>query len=218
MAIRCLLVDDHTLFRAGVRRLLEGEENLVVVGEAASASEALKKALEVRPDVVLMDIGMPGLSSFEAARMMKEQCPAIRIIFLTMHEEGEYLSQCLSARADAYLLKDVPPQQLVQVVREVHHGRQYLGSELLEKVARGRRLRTSGGNKHALTLTPRERQIIKLIAEGLSVRQAAGRLGLSLKTVEAHKFNLMRKLDLHNRAQLVTYAIQKKIVRMPAEI
>jgi DNA-binding NarL/FixJ family response regulator len=218
MAIRCLVVDDHTLFRAGLRRLLEGEEDLAVVGEAAGAAEALQKACELQPDLVLMDIGMPGMSSFEAARLMKEQCPRTRLIFLTMYEDREYLTRCVKVGADAYLLKDVPPHQLVQVVREVHRGRKYLSPELLVNLEEGRRPRYRAGMKPGLALTPRERQIMKMIAEGLSVRQAAGRLGLSVKTVEAHKFNLMRKLDLHNRAQLVTYAIQKKIVKMPAEI
>jgi two-component system response regulator NreC len=218
MPIRCLVVDDHTLFRAGLRRLLESEEDFAVVAEAGNAAEALEKVGELRPDVVLMDIGMPGMSSFEAAQLMKEQWPGTRLIFLTMYEDQEYLTRCLNAGADGYLLKDVPPNQLIQAVREVHTGRKYFNRELISKLADGHRPHNRGGMKQSLALTPRERQIMKLIAEGLSVRQTAGRLGLSVKTVEAHKFNLMRKLDLHNRAQLVTYAIQKKIVKMPAEI
>jgi len=217
MHIRCLVVDDHTLFRAGLRRLLESEEDFVVVAEAGNAGEALEKAGELRPDVVLMDIGMPGMSSFEAAQLMKARWPAMRLIFLTMYEDPEYLRRCLNAGADGYLLKDVPANQLIQTVREVHGGRKYFNRELISKLSDGRPYHRSG-MKQNLALTPRERQIMKMIAEGLSVRQTAGRLGLSVKTVEAHKFNLMRKLDLHNRAQLVTYAIQKKIVKMPAEI
>ena len=217
MTIRCLVIDDHTLFRAGIRRLLEGEEDFAVIGEAGNASEALQKACELRPDVILMDIGMPGMSSFEAARLIREQCPGLRLIFLTMHDDPEYLAQCLRVNADAYLLKDVPPHKLLRVVREVYAGCKYLSPELVLKVANGAHRRRMPGLGRSLALTPRERQIVKLIAEGLSVRQAAGRLGLSAKTVEAHKFNLMRKLDLHNRAQLVTYAIQKKIVKMPLE-
>jgi two-component system response regulator NreC len=218
MPIRCLVVDDHTLFRAGLRRLLENEEDFVVAAEAGNADEALEKVGELRPDVVLMDIGMPGMSSFEAAQLMKARWPATRLIFLTMYEDPEYLARCLNVGADGYLLKDVPANQLIQTVREVHAGRKYFNRELISTLADGRRPHNRGGMKQNLALTPRERQIMKMIAEGLSVRQTAGRLGLSVKTVEAHKFNLMRKLDLHNRAQLVTYAIQKKIVKMPAEI
>ena len=217
MPIRCLVVDDHTLFRAGLRRLLESEEDFVVVAEAGNAGEALEKMGELRPDIVLMDIGMPGMSSFEAAQLMKARWPATRLIFLTMYEDPEYLRRCLNAGADGYLLKDVPANQLIQTVREVYGGRKYFNRELISKLSDGRPHHRSA-MKQNLALTPRERQIMKMIAEGLSVRQTAGRLGLSVKTVEAHKFNLMRKLDLHNRAQLVTYAIQKKIVKMPAEI
>lgn len=217
MPIRCLVVDDHTLFRAGVRRLLEGEEDFLVVGEANHAGQALDKVRELRPDIVLMDIGMPGMSSFEAARSMKEHAPGTRLIFLTMYEDQEYLNRGLNAGADAYLLKDIPPYELVRVVREVLRGEKYLSPELLARLEDGRRAQGRGGVKQGLALTPRERQIMRMIAEGLSVRQTAGRLGLSAKTVEAHKFNLMRKLDLHNRAQLVTYAIQNKIVKVTAE-
>jgi DNA-binding NarL/FixJ family response regulator len=215
MPIRCLVVDDHTLFRAGVRRLLEIEEDFSVVAEASDAAEALEKVERLRPDVVLMDIGMPGMSSFEAAQVMKQRWSATRLIFLTMYEDQEYLSRCLDAGADGYLLKDVPAQQLSQAVRDVQCGRKYFKHEPILRLEQGRSGH-GGGMKHSLALTPRERQIMKLIAEGLSVRQAAGRLGLSVKTVEAHKFNLMRKLGLHNRAQLVTYAIQKNIVKVPA--
>ncbi len=217
MPIRCLVVDDHTLFRAGLRRLLESEEGFVVVAEAGNAAEAVDQARELRPEVVLMDIGMPGMSSFEAARLMKEQCHGVRVIFLTMYEDEEYLARCRSVGADAYLLKDVPANRLLQVVRGVHDGQKYLSPELAIRADDGRPKGKRGGAKEGLALTPRERQIMKMIAEGQSVRQVAGRLGLSVKTVEAHKFNLMRKLDLHNRAQLVTYAIRKQIVKMPAE-
>ena len=216
MPIRCLVVDDHTLFRAGLRKLLEGEADFAVVAEAGNAVEALESVGELRPDVVLMDIGMPGMSSFEAAQLIKERWPGTRLIFLTMYQDQEYLTRCLNTGAAGYLLKDVPPDQLIHTVREVHAGRKYFNRELIAKLGEGRRPR--GGVKQSLVLTPRERQIMKMIAEGLSVRQTAGRLALSVKTVEAHKFNLMRKLDLHNRAQLVTYAIQNKIVKMPVEM
>jgi len=212
MPIRCILVDDHTLFRDGVRRLLESEADFTVVAEAGNAGEALEKVRTQRPDLVLMDIGMPGMSSFDAARLMRRQCPETRLVFLSMYEEEEYLPQCLAVGAVGYVLKDAPPSRLVRVLREAYLGRQYLCNKFREVP----RLPASRVIGRGPSLTPREREVVRMIAEGNSVRQIAGRLGLSAKTVEAHKFNLMRKLNVHNKVQLVTYAIQKKIVKMPA--
>jgi len=217
MPIDCLVVDDHTLFRAGLRRLLEGEPDFRVVGEARDAAEALEKVRELRPDVVLMDIGMPGMSSFEAARRIGLSYPEARVVFLTMYEDEEYLRQSLTVGASGYLLKDAPALNLISAVREVHQGRRSLSPQVLNKLGQGGR---RGFNSHAVgrgpSLTPREREVVRMIAEGNSVREIASRLRLSVKTVEAHKFNLMRKLGIHNKAQLVTYAFQKKIVKMPA--
>jgi two-component system response regulator NreC len=214
--IRCLLVDDHALFRAGLRRLLESEPGVEVVAEAADAAEGLEKVLELRPDIVLMDIAMPGLNSFESARRMTQEQPATQLIFLTMHEEEQYLLRGLEVGAAGYLLKDTPVAELIRVLREVQQGHRYVSPQLLVKVDESTRVADPAMSR-GTALTPREREVLKMIAEGSSVRQVAGRLGLSPKTVEAHKFNLMRKLDIHNKAQLVTYAIQKKILQVPAE-
>jgi len=218
MAIKCLVVDDHTLFRDGIRRLLDSEPDVQVTGEARDAVEALEKVRELRPDVVLMDIGMPGMSSFEAARVIERNYPGTRLIFLTMYEDEEYLLQCLDVGASGYVLKDAPPPRLISAVREVYQGRKYLSPQVVEKLVDDFRSRSHGsqGVARSSTLTPREREVVKMIAEGNSVKDIANLLGLSVKTVEAHKFNLMRKLNIHNKAQLVTYAIQKKIVKMPA--
>ena len=215
--IRCLLVDDHTLFRQGVRRLLESESDFEIVGEAPDAGDAVEKARDLRPDVVLMDIGMPGLSSFEATRNIKKTRPETKVLYLTMYEDEDYLLQCLEVGAAGYVLKDTPALQLVSAVRDVYRGGKYLSSQVLGKLVEDfrARVRDTRLQPRMSTLTPREREILKLLAEGNSVKEIAVLLGLSVKTVEAHKFNLMRKLDIHNKAQLVTYAIQKKIIKVP---
>ncbi|PYX03070.1 MAG: DNA-binding response regulator [Acidobacteria bacterium] len=203
--MNCIVVDDHTLFREGLRRLLDSEADIKVIGEACDAVGALDKV-------------MPGMSSFEAARLIEKNYPGTRLIFLTMYEDEEYLLQCLEVGASGYVLKDAPAPKLVNAVREVYQGRKYLSPQVLEKLVDDFRSRSQGthGQARSSTLTPREREVIKMIAEGNSVKEIAGLLGLSVKTIEAHKFNLMRKLNIHNKAQLVTYAIQKKIVKMPA--
>ena len=214
--IRCLLTDDHTLFRQGVRRLLEGEADFEVVGEASDAGQAVEKARELKPDIVLMDIGMPGLSSFEAARQIRKNRPETKILFLTMYEDEDYLVQCLEAGAAGYVLKDTAAPQLLTAVRDVYKGGKYLSSQVLGKLVEDfrSRVRDTKMRPRMSTLTPREREILKFLAEGNSVKEIAVILGLSVKTVEAHKFNLMRKLDIHNKAQLVQYAIQKKVIRL----
>ena len=214
--IRCVVVDDHVLLRQGVKRLLEGESEFEVIAEAGDATEALEKVRALRPDIVLMDIGMAGLSSFDAVRTIKQEFPATKVIFLTMYEDEDYMVQCFKAGASGYVLKDTPVPQLFGAVREVYHGGNYFSARVLARVVEELRSNSRESTKNSVSvLTPREREVMKLLAEGNSVRQVAELLGLSAKTIEAHKFNLMRKLDIHNKAQLVTYAIQKKIVSVP---
>src|SRR5438105_10800127 len=215
--IRCLLTDDHTLFRQGVRRLLETESDFEVVGEASDAGESVEKARDTRPDVVLMDIGMPGLSSFEAARHIRKNRPETKVLFLTMYDDEDYLVQCLEVGAAGYVLKDTPAPQLLTAIRDVYKGGKYLRSQVLGKLVEDfrSRVRDTRMRPRISTLTPREREILTLLAEGNSVKEIAVILGLSVKTVEAHKFNLMRKLDIQNKAQLVTYATQKTIIQIP---
>jgi DNA-binding NarL/FixJ family response regulator len=217
--IRCLLVDSHALIRHGVRRLLEDESDIEVVEEAGTMDEALQKLCQLQPDVVLMDTAMPGLSSLEAVRLLQHTSPRTKLLFLTGHGDHESALQGLQAGAMGYVHKDTTPPNLVQALRDVHRGIRYVSPQVLQRVRKDSRTLTSAQQAYpaSVTLTPRQREIVKLLAEGHSVRKIAETLGVSAKTVDAHKFNLMRKLGIHNKAQLVTYAIQKRIIK-PAGI
>ncbi len=204
------------MFRQGVRSVLAAEPDLEIAGEAKDAAEAVNLSRQSRPDVVLMDIGMTGMSSFEATRVIRKERPETRVVFLSMYDDDEYLAECVSIGASGYILKECPAEQLLTAIREVHRGGSYLSPRLLTRLVDD--FRTQGREPVRQprfgTLTKREREILKMLAEGQSVKEIATAFDLSVKTVEAHKFNLMRKLDIHNKAQLVQYAIQKKIIRL----
>jgi len=213
--IRVLLTDDHMLFRQGIRTLLAAESDIEVSGEAGNAADAVAAAKQTRPDIVLMDIGMAGMSSFEATRLIRKERPETRVVFLSMYDDEDYLAECVDIGASGYILKEGPADQLVTAIREVHRGGSYLSPRLLTRLVDGFRQQGAGPRQPRFgTLTKREREILKMLAEGKSVKEIATSFELSVKTVEAHKFNLMRKLDIHNKAQLVQYAIQKKIIRL----
>jgi two-component system response regulator NreC len=216
--IRILLADDHTLFRQGIKTLLSAETDMEVVGEAANGGEAIERATEFRPDVVLMDIGMPGFSSFEAARQIRKNRPDTKVLYLTMYDDEDYLVEGMEAGGNGYVLKDSPAPQLLAAVRDVQRGGSFLSPRMLSQLVDDFRSRIKSATRvpRFATLTAREKQVLKMLAEGSSVKEIACDLNLSVKTVEAHKFNLMRKLDIHNKAHLVQYAIQKKIIRIPS--
>lgn len=218
--IRTLLTDDHTLFRQGIKTLLSAETDLEVVGEAGNAADAVARATELRPDVILMDVSMPGISSFEATRQIRRDRPETKVLFLTMYDDEDYLAECMEAGASGYVLKDSPSEHLVTAIRDVHRGGSYLSPRMLSHLVDDFRSRVKSAARlpRFSTLTRRELEILKFLAEGNSVKDIASTLDLSVKTVEAHKFNLMRKLDIHNKAQLVQYAIQKKIIRLAAAV
>lgn len=215
--IRVVLADDHTLFRQGIRTLINAEADMEVVGEAANGIEAAERTSETRADLVLMDIGMPGLSSFEATRQIKKNRPETKVLFLTMYDDEDYLVEGMEVGASGYVLKDSPATQLVSAMRDVIRGGSYLSPRMLSQLVDDFRSRIKSANRlpRFATLTAREREVLKMLAEGNSVKEIACDLNLSVKTVEAHKFNLMRKLDIHNKATLVQYAIQKKIIKIP---
>ena len=215
--IKVLVTDDHTLFRQGIFNLIDNEQDIDVVGEAANGTDSVNQITNLRPDVVLMDIGMPGLSSFEATRQIKKVRPETKILFLTMYDDEDYLVECMEVGGSGYVLKDSPAPQLLAAIRDVHRGGSYLSPKMLSQLVDDfrSRIKTTHRQPRFATLTPREKEILKFLAEGQSVKEIAQLLNLSVKTVEAHKFNLMRKLDIHNKAQLVQYAIQKKIIKIP---
>ncbi|MEX2264897.1 MAG: response regulator transcription factor [Bryobacteraceae bacterium] len=214
--IRILLTDDHAMFRQGIRTLLSAEMDLEVVGEASDGAEAVAKAQETRPDIVLMDIGMRGVPAFEATRQIRRDRPEVKVLFLTMYDDEDYLVECMQAGGTGYVLKDSPAAQLLTAIRDLHRGGSYLSARMLSQLVDDFRTRVSSHHHQprSSTLTPREKEVLKFLAEGNSVKEIASALSLSVKTVEAHKFNLMRKLDIHNKAQLVQYAIQKKIIKI----
>jgi DNA-binding NarL/FixJ family response regulator len=218
--IRVFLTDDHTLFRQGIRTLLASEPDIETVGESANANDAVEKVSELRPDVVLLDISMPGMSSFQAIRQIHKLRPETKVLLLTMYDDEDYLAEGMESGANGYILKDSPSEHLLLAIREVHRGGSYMSPRMLSHLVDD--FRTRARAEHPIprfdTLTGREKEVLKLLAEGNSVKEIAGDLDLSLKTVETHKFNLMRKLDIHNKAQLVQYAIQKKIIRLPAAV
>ena len=215
--IKVLLCDDHTLFREGIKAIIRDEPSIEIVGEAEDGREAVNQAHELRPDVVLMDIAMPDLSGFEATKRIVQANPKIKVIILTMYEEEEVINRCLGAGASGYVLKDAPRAHLIHAIDVVNKGGQYMSSRALKKVVNEY---VKGGRKKAATgydrLSDREREILKLLADGLALKEIASHLVLSVKTVDAHKTNLMRKLDIHDRAQLIKYAIQRKLIRLPA--
>jgi len=198
--IRCLLAHDHVLLRQGVRRLLEDESDLEVIGEACTVSELLHKINAHRPDVVLLDAGMRGYAASDAARLIKRDHPGVRLIFLGTPPSDE--GNVVTLYPHRYLPKDTPAPQLISALRGGKSPAIHAVPAASESVS------TVG------RLTLREQQVLRLIAEGNTARKVAALLGLSVKTVEVHKFNLMRKLDIHNKAQLVTYAIQNNLVTM----
>ena len=216
--IRMVLVDNQTLFREGMKALFALQSGLEVSGEASDGAEAVRRCSELSPDIVLMDIGMTGLSSFEAARQICKQRPQTRIVFLTMYEDEDYLVAALEVGAAGYVLKDASLLELTGALREIHVGGNDLSPRMMTQLVNDFRSRANSTRVmlRSDSLTAREKEVVKMVAEGNSVKQIAWILKLSVKTVEAHKFNLMRKLDIHNKAHLVQYAFQKKIVRLPA--
>jgi len=212
---RVLICDDHELFREGVKAILKSAEGVDVIGEARDGHQAVEAALRLRPDVALMDMEMPGLGGLEATRRIRQAEPKVKVLILTMYAEDELVVACLEAGAVGYMLKDAPAAQLLYAIASIQKGGRYVSPGALGAVVE----RYVSGQARTETryesLTNREREVLKLLADGLSVKEIGSRLGLSAKTVDVHKTNLMRKLRIHDRAGLIKYAIQNRLIRLP---
>ncbi len=213
---RILLVDDHALFRDGMRALLSQESDIEVVGEAGDGQSALRLVNTLQPDLVLLDLTMPGISGVETIRNIRRSHPQTRIIVITVHKSDEYIHESLRAGANGYLLKESTHAELRIAISNVLQGKMYLCPDVSEKVINGYLGLDGGyGPSHSRDiLTTREREVLKLIAESNSNRQISEYLGISIKTVEKHRANLMKKLGMRNAAALTTYAIEKGLVAL----
>lgn len=215
MKIRLLLVDDHAVVRTGLRMLLEGEEDIEIVGEAQNASETLNQISLLNPDVILMDIGLPDMSGIEATRKIKQLAPDIAIVALTIHEDEEYFFQMLDAGASGYVPKRAAPEELITAIRVTAQGEVYLYPSLAKLLVSDYLTQSNLPGKQATLdgLTPREYEVLTLLADGASNNEIAAQLSISPKTVARHRENIMGKLGLHSRAELVKYAIRKGIIQ-----
>ncbi|MBI4481741.1 MAG: response regulator transcription factor [Acidobacteria bacterium] len=214
--IRILIADDHAILRQGIRKLLEAEPDMEVVEEAVEGMDAVQKANRLLPDVVVMDYSMPGLNGLQATHRIKKIDPHIKVLILTMHEDEEYIVETLREGASGYLLKDATSKDLISAIRAVHRGEAYLSPSVSRKVVdefleyRKETPLKTGYER----LTDREKEVLKLLADGMAVKEIANLLEVSAKTVDAHKTNLMRKLGIHDRGELIKYAIKRKIIKV----
>ncbi len=210
--VRVLLADDHTLVRAGLRKLLESMPNIDVVGEVGDGLALLALAEQLQPHLVLMDIAMPGLNGIEATARLTRAWPTIKVLILSMHQNEEYVRQALRHGAVAYLLKDAAPMELDLAIAAVLRGETYLSPAVSRGVLSDYVHRLRNEDQPSQLLTPRQREVLQLVADGLSTKEIARRLDLSVKTVDTHRSQLMKQLDIHDVASLVRYAMRSGLV------
>ena len=210
--VRVLLADDHALVRAGIRALLQNLDGVTVVAETGNGAEVLEFARTHRPDVVLLDISMPGLGGLEVSAQLRDALPDVRVVMLSMHANEEYVLQALRAGAAGYMLKDSATAELELALKAVMQGETYLSPPISRQVVEGYVQRVGAEQTASDNLTPRQRQVLQLIAEGHSTKEIAHRLNLSVKTVETHRAQLMERLQIREIAGLVKYAIRHGLV------
>jgi len=208
--IKVLIVDDHALLREGIRSLLASHDDIEIVGEATNGSEALEKVREVAPDVILMDIAMPIMDGLEATRRIRKQNPNVRIIILTQYDRKDYVLSSIKSGASGFIPKNVIISELVSAIRTAHSGDAFLHPSVAKMVIEDylRQVEPSPYDR----LTDREREVLKLVAEGLTNQEIANLLSVSVKTVLGHRTSLMEKLGIHNRTELIKYAIRKGLI------
>jgi DNA-binding NarL/FixJ family response regulator len=214
--IRVLIADDHGLMRAGVRALLTATEDIEVVGEAEDGDEAIREVRRLEPDVVLMDVAMPGLGGLEATLVIRKEKPDVRILVLTQYDDREYVTRFLKAGVSGYVLKKAAASELVAAIRAVFRGGLVLDPEIARDVMheQGRPASPDQVEDPYETLTDREKQVLKLVAEGSSNKEIAETLDISVKTAMAHREHLMEKLDLHSRTELIKFALRRGVIRV----
>jgi two-component system response regulator NreC len=214
--IRVLIADDHVIVREGIRALVEAQPDIEVVGEATNGEEAVIKAKEIQPDIVLMDITMPVMNGLEATKQIRQQSPEVRILVLTMHESDDYFFKILEAGASGYFVKGGSSSELVSALRAVQQGDVFIYPTMAKKLLRDYlQLVKAGQNEESYDgLTNREREVLKLIAEGNTNQEIADLVVLSVATVQTHRARIMAKLGLHSRTELIKYAIQRGFITL----
>jgi len=208
MSIRVLIADDHGVLRAGLRELLNAEEDIDVVGEASDGEQALRLAKDLGPDIVLMDLNMPKCGGLDATLQLKELMPETDVLILTMHEDDCLLQEAIQSGASGYILKRAAESELINAIQAVSRGELYIHPAMTRALLKDSSTNSTVASIQADTLTRREIEVLRLIAQGYSNRQIASQLTISVRTVESHRANLMDKLELHSRVELVRYAAQ----------
>ena len=211
---RVVIAEDHTILREGLRALLSAESDLEVVGEAEDGRQAIRRVEELGPDLILTDLSMPRMNGVEAIREIKKRAPETKVLALTVHKAEEFILEVLQAGADGYILKDASSEELMMAIKSVLGGKRYLSPSVSQMVIEGylEGRKSIASSSPWDTLTKREREILKLIAEGHKNKEIANYLYISVKTVEKHRANLMKKLDLHSAAALTAYAMERGLV------